>query len=124
MASQIPLLPSQDERGSGREDVSYDASIWEPGSPPATATVTNLSQLGCGLVGCSVRGGASIWLRIGALPPVQARVVWAKGGEAGCQFTAPLDRRGLTNEAIPAVERRRVIFGSGAPRPTRSFGRR
>lgn len=38
-----------------------------------------------------VQTGATFWIKLPNLEPVQMSVVWAKGLEAGCQFLQPLD---------------------------------
>lgn len=37
-----------------------------------------------------LRAGQSIWLRLPEIEPLEARVVWTRGFESGCEFARPL----------------------------------
>ena len=81
-----PEQPRQDERravcgeaqcrrGGNRENVELrDLS-------PGGARVVALSPL---------REGYSVWLKLPGLEAVEARIVWTRGFESGCEFVHPL----------------------------------
>ena len=75
-AERQPFAASvQCRRGMARETVEVlDLS-------PGGARVRALSPL---------RSGHAVWLRLPGLEPVEARVVWTRGFESGCEFVRAL----------------------------------
>ena len=84
-------LSTSDLRKVERYDTRVEAGIRRSGSVAIPAIVTDLS-----LTGFQVQSeerlpnGCIVWLKLGALAPQMARVMWNRKLVAGCQFGAPL----------------------------------
>lgn len=86
-----------------------EGSVREQGKPGIEAVVLNISASGCRL-DTSVRfaEGTRIWVRLPGLEPWESRIIWSRGGSAGCRFVLPLH---------PAVVQR--LLGNRLPRDPR-----
>jgi hypothetical protein len=84
-----------DERRHERHDIALDGRVRELGSTAATGQINNLSIGGCRIRDTDLPKHAEVWVTLGNAPPMRARVVWVKSGEAGCEFYAPLSRANL-----------------------------
>ena len=90
-------LSRSDLRLVERFDTHVEAGIRRSGSVAIPAIVTDLS-----LTGFQVESeerlpvGSVVWLKLGALAPQMARVMWNRRLIAGCQFGAPLHPSVLT----------------------------
>lgn len=84
-----------DTRRHERHEVSLEGRVRELGSAAATGQINNLSIGGCRIRDTDLPKHAEVWVTLGSAPPLRARVVWVKSGEAGCEFYAPLSRAAL-----------------------------
>jgi hypothetical protein len=78
----------------GREDrvaTNLRADVRLAGTSRIPAIIINLSTTGFYLR-CEegLRPGSQIWIRIGSLAPLMARVIWRDAYCAGCAFDQPL----------------------------------
>lgn len=82
---------SANQRRAPRVGTRLKADVRRSGTVRVHATVTDMSMTGFRLE-CDERLpiGAAIWVRIGQLSPLEAKVVWRDGYLAGCAFTNPL----------------------------------
>lgn len=57
------------------------------------ATLRDISSFGCRLGDVpSLDTGGYIWLRLPGADPIEATVVWVRGGDAGCRFVIPISQ--------------------------------
>ena len=90
-----PAEPASLER---REAARYpvlvsSATIRPHGEAPVAAALQDLSSYGCRLtIPAEHEAGDRVWLRLSGGLPVAATVVWAREGQAGCRFDAPIER--------------------------------
>lgn len=85
---------SVDMEPTGREDriaTNLRADVRLAGASRIPAVIINLSTTGFYLR-CEerLRPGSQIWVRIGSLAPLMARVIWRDAYCAGCAFDQPL----------------------------------
>jgi hypothetical protein len=86
-----------------------EGCVREQGKPGIEAIVLNISESGCRLDSrAELEEGTRVWVRLPGLEPWEARVVWTRGGSAGCRFAQPLH---------PAVVQR--LIGARLPRNPR-----
>jgi hypothetical protein len=79
-------------RRSPRAPVSFDADIGLGGMGRAICRVVDISRHGARLSTYSqLKRGTTIWLKLPALAPIAADVMWSDDFTAGCQFHHPLD---------------------------------
>jgi hypothetical protein len=91
MWSAEPVATPPDRRRARRRSVTVAAQTRDRDTPPVPVTVTDLTAQGCRIEGdIALVEGAEIWLGIPGIAPRRARVAWADGGEAGCQFYFPV----------------------------------
>ena len=86
------LLPSaeSDGRRLDRRPAQGQAEC-RRGSMRETVELRDLSPGGARVLALSpLRVGHSIWLRLPGLEAQEARVVWTRGCESGCEFIHPL----------------------------------
>lgn len=83
-------LTGAENRSGARFDTRMEAGV-RHGSSRIPAIVTDLSAAGFRVATEeTLPAGAVVWVRLGALAPLMARVVWSDGPAAGCVFAAPL----------------------------------
>lgn len=117
--SPLSFPASSNEREHERTSVAYPGSVRELGSVATPVTFSDLTKAGCRIKGADIRRGAEVWARLGKLAPVRARVIWAKGGEAGLQFYQPLQPAELRALDDPASAPKAQLFTSpNRGRPT------
>jgi hypothetical protein len=89
LAEPISLAPER--RRARRLPVSVPAQSRGPQAEPVPVTVTDLNADGCRIEGAiDLAEGAEIWLGIPGIAPRRARIAWADGGAAGCEFFFPV----------------------------------
>jgi hypothetical protein len=78
-------------RRAPRVGTRLKADVRRSGLSRVHATVTDMSVSGFRLE-CDERLplGATIWVRLGQLAPLEAKVMWRDGYIAGCAFVSPL----------------------------------
>jgi hypothetical protein len=80
-----------DLRNSERFDTHVDAGIRRSGSSAIRGVITDLSASGFRVEALDrLPVDSVVWLKMGALAPQMARVMWNRQRIAGCQFAAPL----------------------------------
>jgi hypothetical protein len=79
------------QRRAPRVGTRLKADVRRSGTVRVQATVTDMSVTGFRLESDErLPLGAPIWVRIGQLSPLEAKVVWRDGYLAGCAFNSPL----------------------------------
>jgi hypothetical protein len=79
------------QRRAPRVGTRLKADVRRGGTVRVHATVTDLSVTGFRLESDErLPLGAAIWVRIGQLAPLEAKVVWRDGYLAGCAFNTAL----------------------------------
>lgn len=82
---------AENHRRAPRVGTRLTADVRRSGTIRVRATVTDMSVTGFRLESDErLPLGAPIWVRIGTLAPLEAKVVWRDGYRAGCAFNAPL----------------------------------
>ena len=116
--SNLSFPSSDDERSVPRDGVGVPARVRELGSVAFEALVTDISPAGCRIRGCLLSPHAEVWLVIGDLQAVRARVIWSAKGECGCQFYKPLRRYEVMalKEHRPAAARAKLFTAGPASR--------
>lgn len=89
--AELQLSGSSEQRISERFDTRVDAGVRRSGSNAVPGTVTDISTTGF-RIECYERLPLDtvVWLKLGHLAPLMARVVWSEKLVAGCRFSAPL----------------------------------
>lgn len=91
-----------DMRRAARACVSLDATMREIGDSGVEAEVLNISTDGfMAETDGRFSTGSYVWVKLPALGPLSAKVIWSRGGRVGGRFTAPLGEsefRNLTGE--------------------------
>lgn len=78
-------------RAELRRPVDLRAHAREENGPIIPVRVADLSADGCRILGdLLLVQGTSIWLRMPGAGAHQARVAWARHGQAGCEFVDPI----------------------------------
>ena len=89
-SSAVRLKP-RDDRSAIRLDVRMKGSLRQLGSSSFDVDVIDLSATGCRIdTSCSLKDGASVWLKFPRLAPLETRVMWRDGYRYGCAFVNPL----------------------------------
>jgi hypothetical protein len=84
-------LPSSDQRISERFDTQMSAGVRRSGSVNVPAVITDLSTTGFRVEAEErLPLDTVVWVKLGNLSPLMARVVWSEKLVAGCRFSAPL----------------------------------
>ena len=84
-------LSRSDQRDSERYDLHVEAGVRRSGSIAVPAVVTDLSRTGFRVEAEErLPLDTVVWLKLGTLAPLMARVVWSEKLVAGCRFSAPL----------------------------------
>jgi hypothetical protein len=82
---------AENQRRAPRVGTRLKADVRRSGTVRVQATVIDMSVTGFRLESDErLPLGAPIWVRIGQLAPLEAKVVWRDGYRAGCAFNAPL----------------------------------
>ena len=98
MADPLLSYPAEaDERRHPRYEAKLAGKVRELGAVATSVRVTELSIGGCRLADNDLPPKAELWVTLGKAPPLRARVVWSKSGQAGCEFYAPLTRFDVRN---------------------------
>lgn len=89
MASQ-PQSDGHEFRRAERKP--FPATVhFRAGNRRAAVEVRDISRLGARIGGVFlVHDGDQLWLKIGTLESIEARVVWSEDFEFGCEFDRPL----------------------------------
>jgi hypothetical protein len=88
--AELELSPA-DLRASERFDTKMAVGIRRSGSRTIPAIVTDLSASGFRVEAEErLPNGAIVWLKLGALAPQMARVMWNRRLIAGCRFDVAL----------------------------------
>ena len=78
-------------RTSRRLYVDCDGFVREAGASLFAVRVKDLSQDGCRFTSeCAFETATTVWLKMPGVTPRQARIVWRRGSEYGCEFLEPL----------------------------------
>lgn len=94
--STLPVMNSepQFQQTSGRraDRRRYDATVqFRAGTKRANVQVQDISELGARVSGVFlVHDGDHLYLKIGSLEAIEARVAWVTDFEFGCEFLRPL----------------------------------
>lgn len=84
-------LSGSDQRNTERYDTHMQAGVRRSGSISVPATVTDVSTTGFRVEAEErLPLDTVVWLKMGNLAPLMARVVWSEKLIAGCRFSAPL----------------------------------
>lgn len=79
------------KRASDRFVTKMSVGVRRMGATRIPADVTDLSTSGCRIQAEErLPKDSMIWIKLGALAPITARVVWTDRLMAGCAFTEPL----------------------------------
>lgn len=90
-AAEFEPAPGNARRRAWRVPVSIDAALERSGVDRAICHVADLSRYGARLSAYSeFRPGALIWLTLPGGRRLMARVRWATGFDAGCEFAEPI----------------------------------
>lgn len=95
ISDALSFPSSANERHSPREPIALTGKVRELGAVACPVRVLDVSLGGCRLAGTQLSEKAEVWVSLGAAAPIRARVMWARGGEFGCNFYAPLRRAHL-----------------------------
>jgi hypothetical protein len=117
-SSNLSFPAADDERSNPRDRVHVPVRVRELGSVAFDALITDISPAGCRIRNCPLSPRAEVWLVIGDLEPVRARVAWSAKGECGCQFYKPLRRHEVMSlrEGRTAAGRARLFTPGSGPR--------
>ncbi len=78
-------------RQTDRISVSFEAQLREPGTSRFSVNVVDLSATGFRCeTSFTLVVGATVWLTIPGLTPIEAVVAWRHQFTAGCEFLHPL----------------------------------
>lgn len=117
LPAEIVLVQPDDIRGASRRVVNFGAFVRDSAVVALKVRVKDLSTDGCRVSGLEeLEGGSEIWLKITGLAPMRARVAWVSAGEAGCEFSAPLNATTLEELLVPKRRITKGVFGAIAPR--------
>lgn len=84
-------VPGSEQRVSERYDTRMDAGVRRSGNVAVPGVVTDLSTTGFRVEAEEkLPLDTVVWLKLGTLSPLMARVVWSDKLVAGCRFSAPL----------------------------------
>jgi PilZ domain len=85
-----PEIENDDLRRVARK--AFPATVqFRSGNRRANVEVRDLSRFGARIGGVFlVQNGDSLWLKLGSLDSIEAKVVWFDDFEFGCQFNRPL----------------------------------
>jgi hypothetical protein len=91
MRVEFDLANPAEQRRTLRHGTHIPARVRRAGPSRVPGTITDLSTTGFQLQ-CdeALRCGVIIWVTIGSLAPLQARVMWSRAFLAGCAFATPL----------------------------------
>jgi hypothetical protein len=91
MRVEFDLTDPVEQRCTRRHDTRLSARVRRAGPSRVPGTITDLSTTGFQLQ-CEepLRRGTAIWVTMGSLAPLQARVMWSRALLAGCAFITPL----------------------------------
>ena len=110
VSDQLSFPQSHDERADERERVDYAGTVRELGSVARAVRLVDITRRGCRLKGDVAGAGEEVWIRIGPLPPLRARVIWRRGAECGCRFYQPLSGSQLLTLKSDRSVRRAPLF--------------
>jgi hypothetical protein len=89
--AQLAIPLPADLRTARRRPVNFSGFVRESVATVVPVEVTDLSTDGCRF---SASGGfetaTTVWLKIAGLGARQARIIWARGADYGCEFVSPL----------------------------------
>ena len=88
--------PQIGRRGASRTDCNLVVQIKDGSSDWRMAQLRDISATGFRVTRVNgLPSGNSVWLRLGAMAPVAAKVRWTGDGALGCAFLFPLDERAM-----------------------------
>jgi hypothetical protein len=88
--AQLAIETSSADRTSRRRVVNLSAYVRDTGASVLSGRAVDLSADGCRMLGVSLEPGTTVWIKISGITPRPARVAWARGDEAGCEFESPI----------------------------------
>lgn len=110
VSDQLSFPAGHDERAEERERVDYAGTVRELGSIARAVRLIDITRRGCRLKGDVAGAGEEVWIRISALPPLRARVIWSRGTECGCRFYEALSGSQLLALRSDRSARRAPLF--------------
>lgn len=128
-AAQLAVPSYEEVRTARRRMVDFTGVVREANAVLSEVVVTDLSTDGCRFRSDQqLETATTVWLKIVGNTARQARIVWKRGSEYGCEFLSPM-QAGTLEEMCSARSQglRRVMkarsqgFGRAAPseRPVR-----
>jgi hypothetical protein len=121
-AAKAMISAAGDARLTRRRVVNMAAHAREMKTAIFDIRILDLSPDGCRISSDSALAiGDEIWLQIPGIATRQARIAWAEGREAGCEFTsrladALLSETAFSRRSTTVVKRAQGAFGSSARR--------
>jgi hypothetical protein len=106
ISAELSQLPIGSGRKAERRIVNMAAALREDGAKTSPVTVVDISAGGFKAeVGDDILEGAEVWLKLPGFEARRSRVIWRRGGEAGCEFETPIHERDLEQIVAPAPRR-------------------
>ena len=91
IAAEIAFQDTGNQRVSNRFATRMSVGVRRMGNSRIPASVTDLSTSGCRIEADErLPKDSVVWIKLGQLAPITARVVWTDRLLAGCAFTEPL----------------------------------
>jgi hypothetical protein len=89
--AELSQFPVADGRKAERRIVNLAAALREDGVKTDSVTVLDVSTGGFKAeADTEIEEGTEVWLKLPGFEVRRSRVVWARGGEIGCEFQLPL----------------------------------
>lgn len=99
--AQLAIL--HDQRTATRRAVDFRAFVRETQAMVVPVAVTDVSTDGCRFLSDEAFETATIvWLKIDGLGGRQARIIWRREAEHGCEFVAPVQSRTMDEVCAPS----------------------
>lgn len=90
-AAELSTEPGADGRKAERREVVLGAGLRQRGAHSITVQILDLSTNGFrAATHLDLMPGADVWLKLGGLESLHARVVWQRGHLVGAEFVRPL----------------------------------
>ena len=90
-AAELSTEPGVDGRKAERREVVLGAGLRQRGAHAVTVQILDLSTHGFrAATHLDLMPGADVWLKLGGLESLHARVVWQRGHLMGAEFVRPL----------------------------------
>lgn len=96
LQAKLAVPGGHELRTVARRAVNFRAFVRETGAIVTPVAVTNLSTDGCNFQSPAPFETATIvWLKIDGLGGRQARIIWRRDENYGCEFVAPMQAKTL-----------------------------